>query len=127
MKYLVCIFVTVFSLSAFANLKTFECSRNDDKLLFTIGNHMGDGPVLYNIKFNDSYRSDIEQILNEILISSKKCRDLNLYLRLEKQQVLLCAGEMIVPNGIYGQVIMTNGAIEVFKNDVAPSAGWNCN
>ncbi len=86
------------------------------------------------------------QLFKELLKAYKKCEDITNYVRLEKtevehilhelpvirakkaeSEVLLCEGEMFAPNGIYGQIILSNGAIEVFKNTIAPASGWNCN
>ena len=127
MKFLGIILSTVFSFSAFANTTKFECKKGADTLSFEVGAHMGNGPTLYGIRINDSLGGEGYQVFNELLNASKKCEDLTSYVRLDKSEVLLCAGEMIAPNGIYGQVIMSNGAIEVFKNTIAPVSGWSCN
>lgn len=126
MKFLGIIFSTLFAFSAFANSAKFECKKGADTLSFEVGSHMGKGPTLYGIRINDSLGGEGYQVFNELLSASKKCEDLNLYVRLDKSEVLLCAGEMIAPNAIYGQVIMSNGAIEALKNTIAPASGWSC-
>lgn len=125
MKILEIILPTLFAISAFASAEKFECKKGADTLSFEVGRHMGDGPTLYGIRINNSLGG--YQVFNELLNAYKKCEDLTYYVRLDKSEVLLCAGEMIAPNGVYGQVIMSNGAVEVLKNTIAPASGWNCN
>lgn len=130
MKSLMLVFSTIFSflsITSMAHAANFECRKGTDVLSFSIGQHMGAGPTFYNIKMNRARGMDGYRVFNQVLNTSQKCEDLKMYVRLDKSQVLLCAGEMIAPNGIYGQVIMSNGAVEVFKSVIAPTSGWSCN
>lgn len=127
MKFLGIVLSTFFALSTFASTETFECKKGSDTLSFKVGSHSGKGPTLFDVRINDSLGSEGYQVFNELLTESQKCEDLNLYVKLDKSEVLLCAGEMIAPNAIFGQVIMSTGAVEVLKNTIAPASGWNCN
>ena len=127
MKFLGIILSSLFAFSAFANTAQFECTKGTDTLSFEVGTHTGNGPKLSGIRLNDLNGGEGYLAFNELLSASKKCEDLNLYLRLDKSEVLLCEGEMIAPNAIYGQVIMSKGALEILKNTIAPAAGWSCN
>lgn len=115
--------ISVLSIPAFAN---FECSKGGNVLKADVGGHMGSGPTLYGLRLNDSFDEDGYQMFNEILNNSKKCEDLRSYVFVNEKEVLLCNGEMFASRGIYGQVILTSGAVEVFKNTLAPVSGWTC-
>ena len=104
----------------------FECNNGGDTLSFYVNSHMGDGPTLYGLKLNDSKNDSGYAAFSNILSASKKCEDLSSYSRVTKGEVLICAGEMFASNGIYGQVILTMGGLEVFKEVLAPLSGWKC-
>ncbi len=38
---------------------------------------------------------------------------------------LICKGELFAP-AIYGQIVITKGAVAVLINEIAPASGWDC-
>ena len=74
-----------------------------------------------------------------ILESSLKCEDLSPSIArgnrisshgkvfVPKGELFICDKEMFAPKGVvYGQIFLSFGAISVFKDSVAPAAGWSC-
>lgn len=125
MKSLVALFAVFLSFNAFADVSGFECKRGADTLAFKY--NVGHETILYGLKLNNSHSSEGHEVFNELLKSSADCSDLASKLPIAWSEVLLCGGEMIVPNGIYGQVILSEGGLHVLKNKIAPYSGWNCN
>ena len=59
------------------------------------------------------------------LLERSKCRDMAGYIDIKRSEVLVCGGEMYIPNGIYGQVITTTGGLENFLQ-LAAKQYWIC-
>ncbi|MBY0369255.1 hypothetical protein K2X33_01120 [bacterium] len=66
------------------------------------------------------------QVLEAILASQDFCQDVSSKVDIKKGEVLVCDGEMFAPKGIYGQVLVTEGALAVLKNKIASQTSRTC-
>jgi hypothetical protein len=127
MKFMIPFLSLAFASYSYADTPTLECKKGQDTLHFHLGSHNnGASPSLFGIRLNDLTGNEGYQVFNKILADSKKCEDMRSYVRITSSEIYLCEGEMFLPNGIYGQVILSHGALEVFKESLATASGWNC-
>jgi hypothetical protein len=121
------IVLLTWALSGYAdNAQKMECKKGEKILSLNLGKHLGAGPTFYGLQLSGASGTEGYTEFESILKSSEKCTDLRNYYRIESGDAFLCAGEFFLTKGIYGQVILTEGAVSVFKDTLAKDAGWSC-
>ena len=113
-------------MSSGPTLDGLECTKGQDVLSAEIGAHMGSGPTLYGLKLNDAFNGKEYDTFTDILVNSGKCLDIQPDVPVKGKEIFICEGELFAPNGGFGQVFLTSGSIEVFKNRLAPISNWHC-
>ena len=136
--------VPVFSATNSSGL--IECKKDGDilKVSFDEGRNASAMSLESLLKkgqvseYENTYGEILKTFLS-ILKSSQKCNDLSDSISWEirflpggkraspKDELFVCDNEMFAPQGVvYGQMFFSSGAISVFKDSVAPAAGWSC-
>ena len=122
------------STSTFADnsLMLFECEKGGDTLKANFQNS-SEGPVMWGLHLKKKGGGHTTlggyegyQLFENLLLSSQSCEDMTSRVIVGANNVYICIGEMFAPRGAYGQILLTVGSIEVFKNFIAPASGWTC-
>ena len=138
MRFFVLMICLATSMGALFASSAIVCSKNSD--LWEAYFHDDERHYIYGLQLNNNYAFNENgeylpiamdaglKTYVDILKNSGKCNDISRIVGAEESEFLFqCEGEIFTTkDSVYGQVRLSVGALEVFKNTLAPASSWNC-